>query len=433
MTNTRPIFRVFFASTFPDFVAERDALQTRVFPKLKQHCRNRGASFLPIDLRWGVSNAAKDSQLTVSICLNEIHRCQKTSPGFNFVALVGDRYGSRLLPDTIPRDDLDKLLEALPANDQALVRRWYLLDTNRVPAHYVLGSRVSDPPGWHRDGAKLQNLLVSASQQTEINEGTRLSLCTSVIEQEIHAGTLEVEPEETAICFMRRIKSCPVTERHPQFFDVGRDERQRLADLKRRLAEHMPKRVIPYDASWGDGQLNADYLNHFCHVAELHLKARIDDALEVWGGSAAQADRDDLLRWDFARNRLGAFTGRDAELRSLAKYVSSPLQVPLVVSGAPGSGKTTLLLRAAVQARLQYPDALHLHYFVGGNIPISNVDALLRSLIDRLLDSYAHPGSIAIPDDPFALEMTLPNYLGLATPDRPLVVYVDVLNLLSRL
>src|SRR3954471_287558 len=68
MRGLHPVFRVFFASTFSDFTAERDALQRRVFPSLREHCRERGASFVPIDLRWGVSDAASRDQLTLRIC-----------------------------------------------------------------------------------------------------------------------------------------------------------------------------------------------------------------------------------------------------------------------------------------------------------------------------------------------------------------------------
>ena len=50
-TTTRTI-RVFISSTFSDLKAERNALQERVFPRLKRYCQRRGWSFQAIDLRF---------------------------------------------------------------------------------------------------------------------------------------------------------------------------------------------------------------------------------------------------------------------------------------------------------------------------------------------------------------------------------------------
>ena len=39
-------FRVFVSSTFSDLVAERNALQEHVFPRLREYCLKHGARFL---------------------------------------------------------------------------------------------------------------------------------------------------------------------------------------------------------------------------------------------------------------------------------------------------------------------------------------------------------------------------------------------------
>jgi len=46
------IFRVFVSSTFSDLIDERNALQEKTYPKLRDYCKNRGARFQAIDLRW---------------------------------------------------------------------------------------------------------------------------------------------------------------------------------------------------------------------------------------------------------------------------------------------------------------------------------------------------------------------------------------------
>ena len=86
-------FRIFVSSTFSDLKAERNALQERVFPRLRDLCQQHGARFQVIDLRWGVSEEASLDQQAMKICLGEIERCQKVTPRPNFIVLLGDRYG----------------------------------------------------------------------------------------------------------------------------------------------------------------------------------------------------------------------------------------------------------------------------------------------------------------------------------------------------
>jgi hypothetical protein len=89
MPISTKIFRVFVSSTFSDFVAERDALQSKVYPKLAVLCKAHGASFQTVDLRWGVSEQAAEDQRTMRICLGEIDRCRELTPCPNFILLVG--------------------------------------------------------------------------------------------------------------------------------------------------------------------------------------------------------------------------------------------------------------------------------------------------------------------------------------------------------
>ena len=86
-------FRVFVSSTFSDLVAERNALQEHVFPRLREFCQKLRARFQAIDLRWGVSEKAGQDQSTMRICRAEIARCQAVTPRPNFIVLLGDRHG----------------------------------------------------------------------------------------------------------------------------------------------------------------------------------------------------------------------------------------------------------------------------------------------------------------------------------------------------
>ena len=50
MTTSRTTL-LFVSSTFSDLKAERNALQEKVFPRLKQLCLSKGLRFQEIDLR----------------------------------------------------------------------------------------------------------------------------------------------------------------------------------------------------------------------------------------------------------------------------------------------------------------------------------------------------------------------------------------------
>jgi hypothetical protein len=94
MTGER-LFRVFVTSTFSDLVAERNALQEHVFPRLRRLCADHGAQFQAVDLRWGVSEEASLDQQAVTICLEEVARCGAVTPRPNFVLLLHGSPSSR--------------------------------------------------------------------------------------------------------------------------------------------------------------------------------------------------------------------------------------------------------------------------------------------------------------------------------------------------
>lgn len=148
MASTRPTFRVFVCSSFRDLKIERDVLQNRVFPELRQFCETKGARFQAIDLRWGISEEASENQQTMNICLEELYRCQRITPRPNFIILLGDRYGWQPLPAQIFEDEFQLLLDALRTagaeEDESLLTAWYRLDKNSVPRELVLRPRTDD-------------------------------------------------------------------------------------------------------------------------------------------------------------------------------------------------------------------------------------------------------------------------------------------------
>ncbi len=65
MLSSSRTFRIFVSSTFSDLKAERNALQERVFPRLRELAIAHSCRFQAIDLRWGVSEEAALDQQTM--------------------------------------------------------------------------------------------------------------------------------------------------------------------------------------------------------------------------------------------------------------------------------------------------------------------------------------------------------------------------------
>jgi hypothetical protein len=188
------LFRVFVSSTFSDLVDERNALQEHVFPRLRRLCAEHGAQFQAVDLRWGVSEEASLDQQAVTICLEEVVRCQAVTPRPNFVLLLGDRYGWCPLPPAIPSDELAAILDQLPEPARERIAAWYRLDSNAVPPRYLLQPRQGRFAGdelWAEEERALRAWLRTGAEKARLDEAKRLKFVASVTEQEVAVGRPE--------------------------------------------------------------------------------------------------------------------------------------------------------------------------------------------------------------------------------------------------
>lgn len=82
------IIRVFISSTFRDMNVERDYLNKIIFPQIRSYCEKRFLQFLPIDLRWGITEEASRNGLVLSTCMEEVDNSRPF-----FIGILGSRYG----------------------------------------------------------------------------------------------------------------------------------------------------------------------------------------------------------------------------------------------------------------------------------------------------------------------------------------------------
>ena len=480
------LIRVFVSSTFSDMKHERNGLAAEAFPKLEQLCQRQGFQFQAIDLRWGVSTEAGLDHRTMRICFDELRRAREISPRPNFLILLGNRYGWRPLPEEISVEEFHTLEQAaaqLPssADKSAVVvlRDWYREDTNAVPPVYLLQSRRQDlgdnrdythDAVWNQVQAVLWTIINRAMPPEQLQgrfEGAAadgsppavVRFQASATEQEIWQGALRVpDAREHVLAFFREIENL-TTFSDPQqikdFVDVDpsgsvevalQTELDRLkAELCQRLGSanvfrnEAPVRLVEaQDNEVGrTADVTTGHLAQLCAKVVNRLSEIIQGQFEEYWRNTAQASMDRAAREleieqreneRFAKERGGeeSFVGRQVELQAILDYVGSDSPWPFVIHGASGCGKTALLARASQEVA---KSRKRIERFIGVAPRSSDLRSLLSSLCQEL--RQRNPRADALPTEIKQLRDEFSQHLQAATPDHPLILFLDALDQLA--
>ena len=282
------------------------------------------------------------------------------TPRPNFLVLLGERYGWRPLPDAVPDAEFRALVPHLAPD---VIRQifwqdgrttadqgWYRLDENAVislhdGSGFDLGEwrlqprqgRFENERVWTDEVERpLGKALRQAARAAWSDPGDerRLKFEASATEQEIVAGALKVPDAGEHVCTtFRRIllaggatmvddakasgaaRFTRVLDLNPDSESLDMEASGRLADLKKRLQQHLDRderqgqpqgRIIHYDATWVDGQPSPEHLSHFASDVLAALQAQVDAQMQRHETFAA-ADDEPLRHWDFARRRSRGF------------------------------------------------------------------------------------------------------------------------------
>jgi hypothetical protein len=445
-------FRVFVSSTFEDFAVERNVLRTEVWPALRDLCRQYGARFQPIDLRWGVSEEAALDQQTMNICLGEIDRCQQVTPRPDFLVLLGNRYGWRPPPPQIPAPEYDRIRQWLrdqkdPADPVGLVEQWYRSDDNAVPREYRLLPRTGnyqDRDTWADVERRLAAALAAAASHLDgLSDAARRRYRDSATAQEIALGALEVAEPDQALAFVREIDRAGQAKRESAGRDAAYvDEDQGpLDELKDAVRARLGTRVIVASPPLAFGEktpvFDDGYLERFAQSVRELLAASIREELE----HPRAIERDDVgadpldeeirAHRRFAEERAANFTGRAGDLAEIANYLRRETQQPLVVHGEGGCGKSALMAQVLRSAGTGPPvDALVLARFVGATPGSTDGRMLLTSLCEELARA-ADDTATAVPSDYNELVVDFGRRLGEVGDTRPVWLLIDSLDQLG--
>ncbi len=368
--RTRPVF---VSSTFTDFQAERDLLQTFVFPELAERLRARHHDLEPIDLRLGVETSTEQDEaqkalLVLGVCLHEIARSRPF-----LVVLLGDRYGW-----TPPADR----------------------------AH-----RAAEEAGLSLDAAG-----------------------RSVTDLEILAG-LRPDGQQPlrAFAYFRDLDLGAMPEPARRLYQDT--DRTRIDALKRRVRETLgAARCRTYSAAWDAERGGVGDLDHLRRMlvddlwSDLDAETgRYETQLDTW------QDRErDALR-AFVHDTARDFTGRDALLDRLVSLatVGGGDQWGVCVVGAAGSGKSSVA--AETIRRLEGEAGIGLLANAAGVSPESGrVDRMLQRWSGELaaqLGDASPPGEDVTGED---LQRAFAALAGRMARRQRVVIVVDALNEFER-
>ena len=491
MVQAGRTFRIFVSSTFSDLKEERNALQKYVFPRLRELCMQHGCRFQAIDLRWGVSEEAGLDQQTMKICLEEIARCQKTSPKPNFIILLGDRYGWQPVPSEIPADEFEKILENVTLEDRAFLlwddkqndknKGWYRKDENAAPPVYCLQPRTDDYAkyaNWEIAESRLRTILRNAVAAINLDEKARLKYFASATEQEIFHGTLDLpkyvpdarkhvfgffrsidnlddakkearrQPDRSSLPKSEKEKPLPAdfidtTENH----DFDASSYQKLVDLKERLSKLLEDNIQNYTSHWNGESPTQDHIGTLPEdvIERIKQGESIGDpntlCVAVWNRlyTVIKTEIDNLVKIEplekeitaheeFREDRAKFFTGREEILSKISGNIMN--SHPIVVHGKSGSGKSALMAKAVEIARSKYKHAVIISRFIGATPVSSDGRSLLESLCQEIMQEYGGDKS-TVPSDYSALVQKFSEMLEVALPEKPLIIFLDALDQIS--
>ncbi|MFZ2959468.1 MAG: AAA family ATPase [Candidatus Ozemobacteraceae bacterium] len=390
-------FRLFVSSTFSDFKAERTVLQEKVFPHVRSLCLQNGWDFIPIDLRWGVTDEAALDQQTMRICLEEVYRCAKTGLKPNFMLLLGNRYGWRPLPFQIEKGEFERLREFISEpGDRTLLDRWYRCDENQIPPAYSLQPRLgplaefADWRLWDTVETRLRTCFSQAIDQGHMTGDSRLRYEASATEQEIVAGIFNVpDAGDHVLAFSRSISGLPDDLQAKDFCDfdaagaIDVSARERLVCMRQRVEQILPNTLFRYETRWEGDSIALDHLEAFRADAESQLSRLILSEIRRHEETPAIL-REAVTHCRFAETSAAELVGRTEIISDVQAFLATEQGGVFVLSGPSGIGKSAIIAGAAAMAAREWPKATVVTRFIGITPSSSNVRSLLEGIIAEI-------------------------------------------------
>ena len=424
MQKVNKEFRLFISSTFNDFTAEREVLHRDIFPSIKDKCEEEGYSFIPVDLRWGVTEEAGLDQRTLQICLDEVKSC-KSAPKPNFLIMVGDRYGWVPLPYSIRQEELEGMLQVASDEDREAIYEWYKLDLNNVPPSYRLEQRTGkyiDSVEWNKQENELRKILQDLAEKyfTDKESDTYKKYFTSATEAEIINGINSKGGQidkEAVFGYLRNVTSNTNNADTDHLKTRLKNELSELDILVENLNE-CPENSTQVSKAFKDN------IKQF-------LESRIDQQI------AEDKEKEDItsdqdLHDQFAHSKTQILIGQDSVLHDIEGYLASDLTSPFLLTGLSGSGKSVVMAKAYLNAGASGDDVIVASRFIGGASGAFSIEQFCASFIEQLGDDDAKQAIKEIQEISLSSqeksERIQAKFCDFLKQDRSLWLFVDSLD-----
>ena len=344
MLNHSKTFRLFISSTFSDFHEEREILQTKVFPKIKQYCSEHGYTFQPIDLRWGVSNEAQLDQSALNLCLSEVKSC-KSYVHPNFLIMIGDRYGWIPLPNIIEKLEFESLLNEVATEDKKYLDDWYYEDRNQLPTSYILKERDTefiDYEHWAIVENKLRLILQEVVSKSSLKEEKKSKYFTSATEAETIEGIipyihitdnqkkllkdvpqLQTIDPNNIFAFFRNIDKS--TQQGEKF--ISSDYRKSQI-FKNDIKEVLPNKNIlnTQTKQLNTEELDVEYMSKFESKVISFLEYQVDEQIsKEQNNNISSLEKEKLQQQLFLTSKAKNFLGQDKILNEIKNYINNDI------------------------------------------------------------------------------------------------------------
>jgi hypothetical protein len=403
-----------------------------------------------VDLRWGVNEESQLNQKTLDICLNEIARCQRISPKPNFLILLGNKYGWQPIPTKIPQAEMEDISTVLSPAARQLLDTWYKLDTNALPAEYVLqprGEEYKEYRDWEKVETEIRTMLRVAVLKLKFTSQQSVKYFASATHQEIIHGALSPQnsknnPAEHVLALIRETDGLPNDKTADGYIDLINERVDaysggQLSKLKDELSAKLGDHYVTYPAQWVEKKSaiedTAKFEETVYNFLEKIIQQQIDELI-----SPDEIDHEVKLHTEFKDKLTEYFCGRKTTLETIKNYCGDTERNVLSLIGDSGSGKSSVMAKAILDLQNCNANALTVFRFIGITSNSSNIISLLRNICWQIarefnvtLESLAGEGKEKALYEINGMTEVYRKCLALGTAEKPVIVFLDALDQLS--